>query len=461
MRFSRMFSVLLGLLLISCGRPADSTLNDSPNCEIAQDILDRVKCLPGVVEATELPQTQDYREIVIQFSQPMDHFNPQSPMFKQKLHLLHRDEGVPMVLFATGYGLRARTGQAEITKTFGLNQLAVEHRYFQGSTPEQPDWTKLNVEQSANDFHRVTEAFKKIYDGKWLNTGHSKGGMTSVFHRRFFPEDLDGTVAYVAPLSLDIKDARYVDFLNEVGGPTYAQCRAALKQYQKTLLERRDRLAPTILGNFTTLGGKDEVLEAAALDVPFVFWQYGDPSSCATVPTANASDAQVMGFLEQVAPPSGYDDTPLSYYWAYFYQSANQLGYPGFETAGLETLLKYPEIQELDLYIPAQAGTVTYDPSAMADVGAWVKNDSSKMMFVYGEYDPWSAGKFQIPSDSTNISFTAPEGNHGADIYHLKVQDQTVALAKIRSWLGLPSLRRGWLDKVEQSEIPLERGSRF
>jgi hypothetical protein len=42
--------------------------------------------------------------------------------------------------------------------------------------------------------------------GKWVNTGASKGGMTSVYHRRFFPNDLDANVAYVAPLSYSQED---------------------------------------------------------------------------------------------------------------------------------------------------------------------------------------------------------------------------------------------------------------
>ena len=43
--------------------------------------------------------------------------------------------------------------------------------------------------------------------------------MTSVYHRRFYPDDVDATVAYVAPISFGAPDDRYIDFLANVGTP--------------------------------------------------------------------------------------------------------------------------------------------------------------------------------------------------------------------------------------------------
>ena len=72
----------------------------------------------------------------------------------------------------------------------------------------------------AADEHAIVTALKTIYTGPYLSTGASKGGMTAVFYRRFYPDDVVGTVPYVAPLSFAAPDERYAAFLDSVGTPT-------------------------------------------------------------------------------------------------------------------------------------------------------------------------------------------------------------------------------------------------
>ena len=46
--------------------------------------------------------------------------------------------------------------------------------------------------------------------------GISKGGQTTIFHRYFYPADVDISVPYVAPLNLEYVDPRLDKFLNRV-----------------------------------------------------------------------------------------------------------------------------------------------------------------------------------------------------------------------------------------------------
>ena len=105
------------------------------------------------------------------------------------LTLLHRQD--PMVLHTTGYELLDSLW-AETTALIDGNQISVEKRFFAPSQPQPPDWSKLTIWQAAADRHRIAEAFKTIYTRRWLSTGSSKGGMASVYHRRFFPDDVSG-----------------------------------------------------------------------------------------------------------------------------------------------------------------------------------------------------------------------------------------------------------------------------
>jgi hypothetical protein len=84
----------------------------------------------------------------------------------------------------------------------------------------------LTIWQAAADEHDAVQAFKRIYPGKWLATGASKGGMTATCFRRFFPGDVDGTIPYVAPNNVVDSADRYPEFLANVGDPA---CRASLK----------------------------------------------------------------------------------------------------------------------------------------------------------------------------------------------------------------------------------------
>ena len=86
--------------------------------------------------------------------------------------------------------------------------------------PRRPTGRKLNIWQAATDHHRIVEALKPLYAGKWISTGASKGGMTSIYHRRFYPGDVDGTVAYVAPNDVvNGEDSAYDRFFRRSAPP--------------------------------------------------------------------------------------------------------------------------------------------------------------------------------------------------------------------------------------------------
>ena len=60
--------------------------------------------------------------------------------------------------------------------------------------------------------------------------------MTAIFYRRFFPFDVDGTVAYVAPLSFGAPDERYPTYLDTIGP---SRCRQAVRDAATEMLANR------------------------------------------------------------------------------------------------------------------------------------------------------------------------------------------------------------------------------
>ena len=198
------------------------------------DIADRLAVVPGVTSLEETAAPTGFRFFRITFQQPADHRRPSAGSFEQRITILHRDTARPMVLYTGGYNVSQKPTRSEPTRLIDGNQLSVEQRFFTPSRPQPADWSKLDIWQAATDHHRLVEALRPIYAGNWISTGGSKGGMTSVYHRRFYSGDVDGTVAYVAPNdSVNVEDSAYTRFFRTVGD---AACREALVALQREAL---------------------------------------------------------------------------------------------------------------------------------------------------------------------------------------------------------------------------------
>jgi hypothetical protein len=432
------------LFLCACGSGGGGPDGGAPDSGAAMvdarvlTIDERLRQIDGLTVVAELPNPPfGYHAFALEIDQPEDHAAPGGKHFAQQLILLHRADDAPVVVYTTGYYLpgnvRARSEPAIIVDG---NQIAVEHRFFLPSRPDDPDWDKLTIEQSANDFHAVVRAFRLIYpESAFISTGGSKGGMTVLFHRRFFPDDVDGTVAYVSPISLGGPDLRYVAFMHAIG---LADCRAQLEAFQREALTRREAMVQRMDQNgyhYTALG-TDKALEHFTLELSFVFWQYNRPSRCADIPATTATDDEVYNFLNSgVASASLNDpsDEEIDQFVPYFYQAGTQLGFPKIDEAPFADLVVYPNTDVAASYTPGLS-SVYDDGAAMNDVVDWVKTEGHALLFVYGEYDPWTAAAVDLGNATDSFRFLVAAGNHGSRISQLAGVDLATAEAAVRRW---------------------------
>jgi PS-10 peptidase S37 len=449
----------------------DAAVADAPSAELcaweappgctATDLAGKLACIPGLtaVERPDLP-LDGYVRYDLTFAQPIDHAHPELGTFTQRAMLMFAATDKPMVLATSGYNLSSTSRIDELASMFGANELWYEHRFFLQSTPSPDDWSKLDIEQAAADAHRLAAAMHWLFPAKWVNTGASKGGMTSVYHRRFYPCDVDATVAYVAPVSLAAGDPAYNTFLTDVGGTDYATCRSDLRAFQRQLLQRRAEIIPLVTGTFTRLPVA-QVYELAVIELAFSMWQYTRPDDpmhgCAAIPPPTATPAEMLAFLDYHSDPAVLaSDDSLAFYRAYYHQAQGQLGFPApFET-GLDDLLQYPGTDVAVTFLPP--GTApTYDPSKMPEIRDWVATTTEHLMFVYGQYDPWSTRMYQ-PGPSS-VRYVEPAGNHGAKIRTLAPADRTAATATLESWLDAtvlpPLLQLGRADDTAVERRPL------
>jgi hypothetical protein len=406
-----------------------------PACA-ATDLAGQIRCIPGVTVQTRMgTPPAGYQRFDLTIEQPVDHNDPNGAKFQQRIVLLHRSPTAPMVIQTSGYSLS--TGRSELTTTFAANQISIEHRYFTPSIPAAPvQWQHLTIAQSAADSHHIWEAFKWLYPGKWVNTGASKGGETAVYHRRFFPCDVDATVAYVAPLVYGLDDQRFVPFLQNIGGATNASCRTKLMDFAKSCLMRRSELEPRLDASMYTRFGVAQSFEYSILDVYWAFWQYQPASMCSAVPAANAPADTMFTFLTDIGVLDDGQDASTSFFGPYFYQAGYELGVPASWEDPLKPLLQFPNDDSIDPFFPIGSPKPTFRPQAMVDIQDWVKTSGQRLMFIYGEFDPWTGGAYELGSAMDSFKFIQPGGNHGSSIGGLRAADKEMALSTLERWLN-------------------------
>lgn len=404
------------------------------------DILDHLATIAGLTVEEKPSPVDGYRYFLMAFDQPADHDDPDGLHFSQQLTLLHRDTDAPLVLVTEGYFVNTNNpGLGEPAALLAGNQLSIEHRFFVPSRPQPADWATLTITQAATDHHRIAQAFKPIYEGSFVATGASKGGMASVYFRRFFPDDVDATIAYVAPQSYGDADPRYLGFVAKLGSQS---CRDALAAAQRELLLRRDAMTMFMQAEaddgFTYEDhlGFDRALETAVLELPFTFWQYGNATHCAEIPTQAATDAQWWDFINTFNAPSYWSDYQTELYEPYFFQAATQLGYPAYSEAAVADLLKHPGVDVAATYV-LEDKMPTLDKAVMPDIADWLATAGTRMMFVYGQNDPYTAAAFELGDATDSFVFTVPLGNHGAEILQLPDADRKQALAALHAWTGV------------------------
>jgi hypothetical protein len=109
------------------------------------------------------------------------------------------------------------------------------------------------------------------------------------------------------------------------------------------------------------------------------------------------------------------------------------MGYATVSTDHLQGI-RYPGIDQPRSYVPTDI-PLTYQPETMGDIDRWVRNDASRLMFIYGERDPYSAEPFQLgPGTRESFWFQVPEGNHSSRISMLPRIDQQTATRAIKVW---------------------------
>jgi len=336
-----------------------------------------------------------------------------------------------------------RNYNSELAQLLDANQIIVEHRYFSESTLDSLDWQYLTVEQAANDHHRIIELFKPFFTNKWITTGISKGGQTAIYHRALFPNDVDVTVPYVAPINLGREEQRLFDFFHKVGTP---EERAGIKQFQKTILKRRDVMMVKMKAQAEEKGwtfrmGYDKAFDLAVLEYPFSFWQWGYLVN--TIPDSTASDQEVFNHLVYVSSFSYECDQEWKKIKPFFYQAYTELGYYAYVPGELKHLIKgfYTDTISSDIFAPG-GDTLLFHPETIQFVMAQLKKYNPEIIAISGENDPWSSTSLVVDDISNAYLFLKPGGCHRTRISNLPAEMKKEVFNHLEEWTGVKILEK-------------------
>lgn len=405
-----------------------------------EKMLGEISSVSGYEKIEKNDTTRSY--YLMKFTQLIDPQNAEVGTFEQRVMLGHRGFDRPTVMVTEGYGgdyaFNNPRYMEELTYLLDANILFVEYRYFSESKPEPCNWDYMTIANSMHDYHAITTAFKKYYTGKWATTGVSKGGSTTMFYRAYYPEDMDVSVPYVAPLSCALEDGRHESFMEQA---STKEARDAIRNFQIQLFERKEHLMPMfdsycLRKGYTFYVPTSMIYDLCVLEYQFSFWQWG--SSVSEIPSAEANDSTVFTYFIRSCEPDYFSrKNDLE---SFSVQAVKDFGYYGYFTAPFKKYINEADIEGYykRVMLPADWANTEFDDYNYRFVTDYLTENDPKMIFIYGEWDPWTASGVTWLRDRNkkNINiYIEPDGSHRARIRTMSEDVQKEILDKLNEWM--------------------------
>ena len=383
----------------------------------------RLAALPGVSDVETLKSTHFPEKYVFFIKQQLDGKDASRGTFEQRVVLCHRGFDRPTVLVTEGYDANyaLREGYIEeLSKLFDTNIITVENSRY--------------------DLHHVNKTLHAMYKGKWIATGISKGGQTTMFYRSYFPDDVDISVPYVAPLNKGVEDGRHEKFLQYQ--VSTKENRQKVLNFQLLLFKRKAALLPMFEKycnekKYVFNASLPEIFDFSVFEYAFAFWQWGEDIN--QIPASDTDDKKVFDYWINMCEPSYF--TNYNATASFDVQAARELGYYGYYTKPFK---KYLSIKTAKGYlkrlmVPKGAENVKFSPALYNHTVDFLTKNDPKMVYIYGDIDPWGAsGIYGLPftKNKKNLHvYMCPGGSHKARILSFPEPTRQEIINLISGWL--------------------------
>lgn len=396
-----------------------------------ETILASLDKFPGVVVTKKKsPHYKEYYELML--PQPLDHSNPESKKFKQKVIVGYNGAESPTIMDIQGYAIQSINDMPELIK---CNLIMVEHRYFGQSVPDSLDWRYLTVKQAADDCHTIRELFRDIMPGKWMTTGFSKGGQAALAYKMHYPNDVDATLLYSTPVKNKMVDNRIEAFMKRTAT---SECGRKVTAFQKLAFRKKKDLVP-LFQNFAVKSGlkftslePESVFDYMLLEYPFSFWQ--NCNDCDVIPDSTDSHTDILQHIITVIPPRFYSDENIKIINPAFYMFYHELGYYEYDEAPFKKWLKNKDYPNR-VFAPGR-DSIPFNDTYLKQLTVFLTGKkANNIMFIYGALDPWAAVQAQLKFNKSSVKYIVKTGCHRSRIYQLPVEFQNQAFTLLSFWL--------------------------
>ena len=421
---------------------------------------------PAVVEALKsIGNVEDLKPFMnvnlgqayyFNYKQLVDHNDPSKGTFKQQVVLTFVGKDAPTLLHTEGYALMG-SFSADDNKNrldsisaphllwalsedygaegFDLNCVQVEYRYHGFSLPEgdKDSFKYLSAEQQSEDLHAIVTDLKKALitgDGKWLSTGVSKNGDTTVQYAYFDDlndwNDIDVYVPFVSPVTTQTEDLRIGNYMiNEAAKDALPLLEKVFKKlvddldvanatidaYAEKLYKEGDELHKDSAYLFT--------IERAYVNL-FKVMSYGDFNTWTKlIPRENDKPEYYAYFFmldddsDDIYPKEAKARGPLRKRRdPYDIQISIDLGNRGFDYTWIldGKLLSDSDKKYFKNEMEKSINSKTID--LQVNILINLETTEKKLIFVYGEDDPWTGGAIPDPTNPNVKKYIVPHGTH-------------------------------------------------
>jgi hypothetical protein len=394
--------LVIALSIASCTDNSDNpvvntTLEEAlANTHLFSDIKENPD--KGAMEKKKKGELDYLSQYSMFIEQPVNHNQPDADKFKQKVSIMFRGFDRPTILVTEGYLWEQFRDAEDIGINLKANMVHVEHRNFGESfNQDRGKWEFETSAQASADLHAVYLALKPIFKGKWMSTGTSKSGETSIDYAYYYPGDMDLAAAFCSPFNLSLDDKRYGEYLfnklstKELRDIMKEGVRSALKDgeegvYKKACEEFKKKNMP--VPSFA-----EYVYNV--FDTFFSVFQYTLPSKQkkGIESIVETESSLVAAICDNIA------DLRNKNLYTYFVDCAKEQGFPNVGYDYFADLLEGTSFKAEDV-LPSVLHSEDrwlvkyYDNSVRTDMAKnFFVNSTVPLLFYYSQDDPWSAGK--------------------------------------------------------------------
>jgi len=164
-------------------------------------------------------------------------------------------------------------------------------------------------------------------------------------------------------------------------------------------------------------GGLEKAYEYCVLEYSFAFWQWGYVP-VKKIPGRVARPREVIEHMNRVAGFDYFDDCFIIEHRPFFYQALTEMGYYGYDLDEFGKYLQHVDIPIFTFTIPEEV-EISFNAELSVEVQQYLSEEANNFIYIYGEYDTWSATAVTCTGETNSRIFIKEEGSHLTRINNL------------------------------------------